>query len=71
MLHKNVKTMNLIMKTLKNILKTGAGLAFLLGWVITVLSVSWIVILIVLFIAIVALVFWVIIGVEEGEDDKE
>ena len=75
------------MKTFKNILKTllaaimvvavgialCIGLAFLLGWVITVLSVSWIVVAIVLFIAIVALVFWATIGavtVEEGEKRK-
>lgn len=73
------------MKTFKNILKTllaaivtvivvialGAGLTFLLGWVITALAVSWIVVAIVLFIVIVALVFWAAIGVEEGEDNDE
>lgn len=86
--HRNVKTMNMMVKTFKNILKTllaaivtvivaialGAGLAFLLGLIITALSVSWIVVAIVLFIAIVALVFWAAIGVvtvEEEEDDKE
>lgn len=76
------------MKTFKNILKTllaaivtvivvialGAGLTFLLGLIITALSVSWIVVVIALFIVIVALVFWATIGavtVEEEENDEE
>lgn len=50
------------------------GLVFVLGWIITTLSVSWIVVAIVLFIAGVAMIFCAIKGtmnVEEEEDEEQ